>query len=186
MVWIRIALAWSLETKKFEECARLSAYLGLFWLDRNYFSEGCHWLERPLENRELLSKGTIAYSLRILSRLLARIGDYDRAIQCGKESIAIFGEMGAKFELALAIQFLGTVMDENGDEMGMTYYMQALQLYRELGYKGYENEILIEVGWANVNAGNLSEGFTILEESLKSLRERFEIQVLQDNNLNMR
>jgi predicted ATPase len=167
----RAALSYLLINKKFEECAWLASKLGFFWLDRNYFAEGRHWLETGLAHRETISITTTAHALRILGRLLARMGDYEEGIKCGEESIALFHELGDKFQLALALEFHGMVMDESGVDTAHTHYVEALQLYRELDLKVHVNNMLIEMGWGNVVTGQLTEGFAILEECLKSNRE---------------
>jgi predicted ATPase/transcriptional regulator with XRE-family HTH domain len=167
----RAALSYFLASSKLEECAWLASKLGLFWLDRNYFAEGRHWLETGLAHRETISKTTTAHTLRVLGRLLARMGDYDEGIKYEEESVALFRELGDKFQLALALKFHGTVIDESGDGTAFAYYEEALQLYRELNYKAHANDILLEIGWGNVITGNFPEGFAKLEECLKSNRE---------------
>lgn len=167
----RAALSYFTTNKKFEKGTWLASKLGLFWLDRNYFVEGRYWLETGLAHRETLSNTATAHALRILGRLLARTGDYDEGMKYGEESVAFFRELGDKLQLALALEFYGTVIDESGDDTVHTYYEEALQLYRELDHKVHVNDMLIEMGWRNVVTGNLPEGFLILEKCLMSNRE---------------
>ena len=172
----RTALDWLLATEQFENYARLASSLGIFWFELNYYHEGRHWLGVALDHREHVSNITIARILRILSRILARMGNYELAIMYGEESVALDRELNDKFELAHSTEYLGTVLSENGDEKGSgIYYNEALTLYRELGNKHGISDMMIEIGWGNITAGNFVEGFTILEESLKLKRELGEI-----------
>jgi len=167
----RVALNWLLAAEHFEMCVRLAYKLGMFWIDRNYYSEGQSWLETGLDHRNVLSKNTISNAIRILGRLFARMGKYDQAIRHGEESVALSHEMGDKFDIALANQFLAETIFEYGDYNPHPYYEKALQLYRELGYKEFANGILMDLGWSYILAGNVLEGFSILEECLQTARE---------------
>ncbi|HET9909513.1 MAG TPA: LuxR C-terminal-related transcriptional regulator [Anaerolineales bacterium] len=172
----RAALAWLLETEQIEKCVRLASKLGLFWIDRNFYSEGRYWLETGLKYRDVLSKNTLAKAIRISGRLLARMGEYDQAIRHGEESVALFREISDKFDVALAIQFLGETIYERGDDNSDTqYYEEALWLYRELGLREFANGMMIELGWHHVSVGNFLDGFSTLEECLQTARELNEL-----------
>jgi len=168
----RIVLAWLFETGTFEEGALLSSHLGLVWGYRNYFQEERYWMETALQHRESLSRWTVAALLRSLGRILTLLGERDLGIKYCRESLAIFRDGDDKFELAYALHILGVVIDENGNnDEAIVYYNEAQSLYRDLGYKVYEIEMIFETGWRKVDLGNTSEGFTILDECLKSMRE---------------
>ena len=99
------------------------------------------------------------------------MGDYAEGIKYGEESVALFRELGDKFQLALAVDFLGASIYENGDDAALAYYEEALTLYRELDYQVYANNILIQMGWRSVVTGKFPEGFAILEDRLKANRD---------------
>jgi len=129
-------------------------------------------METALQHRESLSRWTVAALLRSLGRILTLLGERDLGIKYCRESLAIFRDGDDKFELAYALHILGVVIDENGNnDEAIVYYNEAQSLYRDLGYKVYEIEMIFETGWRKVDLGNTSEGFTILDECLKSMRE---------------
>lgn len=164
----RAALDWLLANKQFENYARLAFALGMFWFDLNYYQEGRYWLEIGLDHRDQLSKRVTARILRVLCRILARMGDYELAIRYGEESVALAREFNDKAELALTIEFLATSVSESGDEKREPIiYSEALSLYQELGDASGVSDMMLEIGWAHVGSGNTTEGFVILEESLK-------------------
>jgi len=103
---------------------------------------------------------------------LILLGEHARGIEHCRESLAIFRDSDDKFELANALHMLGMVIDENGtNEEAIVYYNEAQSLYHDLGYKVYETEMIIEAGWSKIILGNISEGFTILVECLKYMRD---------------
>lgn len=168
----RAALTWFWETEHHEQGVWLAAELGLYWLDRNYYTEGQHWLGKGLEHRDVLSHKTVAYATRISGRLLARMGKYDQAIRHGEESVALFRELEDNFNLALALQFLSDTISENGDDYSArTYSQEALSLYEGLGHKEFATKIKIELGWQAVAEGDFPEGFSMLEKCLETARE---------------
>ena len=167
----RAALAWLLETEQIEQCVRLASKLHSFWLDRNYYSEGRYWLETGLKSRDVLSKNTLASAIRTSGRVLGRMGEYDQAIRHGEESVALFREIGDKFDLAFALQLLADTVYESGDDNTYNYHKEALGLYRELGHRDLANWSLIDLGWQHVTAGNFLEGFSILDECWQTTQE---------------
>jgi non-specific serine/threonine protein kinase len=164
----RAALDWLLATEKLEDYARLASALGVFWFALGYYQEGQHRLDVGLIHRERLSEIANARILRVLCRILARMGNYDLAITYGEESVTLFRGMDNKTELAWTVDFLADTLSEKGDEDAAgIYYNEALTLYRELGSKSGISHIMLEIGWGQVVAGNFTEGFTNLEEALK-------------------
>ena len=167
----RAALDWLLATEQFENYAQLASALGMFWFELGHYQEGRHRLDAGFIHREGLSKIVIARILRVLCRILARMGNYELAITYGEESVTLFRELDNKTELAWAVDSLSDTFSENGDDKEADiYYQEALTLYREVGNKSGIAYMMIEVGWGQVVAGNFEEGFTNLEESLKLLR----------------
>lgn len=172
----RAALDWLLATEQFEDYARLASALGVFWFELGYYQEGRHRLDVGLIHREQLSKTVIARILRVLCRILARMGNYELAIAHGEESVTLTREFDDKTELALTIFYLADTLSENGDAKGSDiYYNEALTLYRELGNKSGISDMMIEIGWDKVVSGNFTEGFNTLEESLKLKQELGEV-----------
>jgi predicted ATPase/DNA-binding XRE family transcriptional regulator len=171
----RVALDWLLATEQFEDYARLATALGMLWFELGYYQEGRYRLEVGLIHREWLSKLAIARILRVLCRILARMGIYELAILYGEESVTLMREFNDKTELALTIAHLAATLSENGNEKGDMYYYEALAIYRELGNKSGISDMMIQIGWGNAMAGNFTEGFTTLEESLRLKRELGEV-----------
>ena len=172
----RAALEWLLATKQFEDYARLASALGSFWFELGYYQEGRHRLDVGLKHREMLSNMAIARILRVLCRILARMGNYELATTYGEESVELIREFDDKTELALTIFYLAETLSENGDAKGSKiYYNEALILYRELGDKSGISDMMIEIGWDQVRAGSFTEGFNTLDESLKLKQELGEV-----------
>lgn len=167
----RSALTWFLDQEQLEDYAQLAAHLGMPWLELTFYHEALQWLEPVLLHRDVLSSKVIAQTLEIMSRALARTGNYELAITYGKESIELIRQSKEKNKLALALDNLGDTFSEYGDsENANKCYDEALVLYRELGDKIGISYMLIETGWEQVTLGNFREGLESLEEALKMKR----------------
>jgi predicted ATPase/DNA-binding XRE family transcriptional regulator len=162
---LRAALVWSQAMHEFEIVARIAFALTEFWHIRGYIQEGRKWLESGLDHRESLSKNVLAKTLFHTCRSAVRLGDYATAEAYGKESVALFRELGDKRNLAWALRGLGEVyMFTNESERSKPFFTEAMTLFQEVGDKRGIASLLIVLGSDAIMNDEYKHGMTLLNE----------------------
>jgi predicted ATPase/DNA-binding XRE family transcriptional regulator len=162
---LRAALVWSQARHEFEICARIAFALTEFWNTRGYIREGRKWLESALDHRESLSKIVLAKTLFTTSRFALRLGDYPTAEAYGKESVALFRELGDNRNLAWALRGLGEVyMWANESERSRPFFAEAMTLFQEVGDKRGICYSLIVLGSDAIMKDEYKHGMALLNE----------------------
>jgi non-specific serine/threonine protein kinase len=162
---LRAALVWSQSTREFEIVARIAFALTEFWHIRAYIQEGRKWLESGLDHRESLSKIVLAKTLFHTRGFAVRLGDYQTAEAYGKESVALFRELGDKRNLARALRGLGEVyMNANERERSKPFFAEAMTLFQEVGDKRGILSMLFGLGVDAITNDEYEHGMTLLNE----------------------
>ena len=162
---LRAALVWSQATHEFEICARIAFALTEFWHIRGYIQEGRKWLESGLDHRESLSKIVLANTLFSTCRSAWRLGDYQTAEAYGKESVALFRELGDKRNLAWALRGLGEVyMFANESDRSRPFCTEAMTLFQEVGDKRGILHLLIILGSDAIMNDEYQHGMALINE----------------------
>jgi predicted ATPase/DNA-binding CsgD family transcriptional regulator len=104
---LRAALEWSLTCGQPEQGLRLAGALGLFWLVRGYLSEGRAWLDQALAANPDACPSLRAKALWALGSLAGWADEYAVAVAIGKESLALYQELGDIRGVARALQLVG-------------------------------------------------------------------------------
>jgi tetratricopeptide (TPR) repeat protein len=164
---LRAALVWSQATHEFEIVARIAFALTEFWHIRGYIQEGRNWLESALDHRESLSKIVLAKTLVHTRGFAVRLGDYETAEVYGKESVALFRELGEKRNLARALRGLGEVymnayMNANERDHSKPFLAEAMTLFQELGDKKGILSMLFSLGADAITNDEYEHGMTLL------------------------
>ncbi|MFN8526764.1 MAG: adenylate/guanylate cyclase domain-containing protein [Chloroflexota bacterium] len=170
---LRAALNWSAAQPDERELAgRLVVSLTWFWHVRGHPLEMREWPTRvlacwPDSDRSLL-RG------RVLTRCgMAgwQQGDFIVARAWFEESLAIFGELGAIHDRALALFFLGNVVLATGERAGAeACYDECLTAYRQAGHAWGIGLALQGLGLIALLRDDLEAGEAHLEASLSSMR----------------
>jgi non-specific serine/threonine protein kinase len=162
---LRAALAWSQAMQEFEVAARIAFALTGFWEIRGYWQEGRKWLESGLEHRTELSKNMLAKTLFSTRHFALRLGDYPTAEAYGKESVALFRELGDKHNLAWALRGFGEVyMYANESERSKPFFTEAMALFQEVGDKRGILYMLFILGADAITNDEYKHGMTLLNE----------------------
>jgi predicted ATPase/DNA-binding XRE family transcriptional regulator len=162
---LRAALVWSQATHEFEIVARIAVALMGFWEIRGYWQEGWKWLESGLDHRESLSKIVLAKTLFNTNLFGLRLGDYQTAEAYGKQSIALFRELGDKRNLAWALIGVGEVYRfANENERSEPFFTEAMTLFHEVEDKGGILHLLTSSGLDAITNDDYKHGMTLLNE----------------------
>jgi len=164
---LRMAMEWSL-TSDAESGLRIAA-LSWRWCDmHSYFREIGEWLSQFLE-RYSVDDSLHAQALFCYSGCLIRQGRFAEAFQIAEQCLQMALIVSDKHTEAHSLQLLGALTSVQGKvEEGILLMEQGLDLYRALGYK---------IGQANVlsalanNSSNRERAAAFARESLQISRE---------------
>jgi predicted ATPase/DNA-binding CsgD family transcriptional regulator len=138
---LRTALAWVIELSDAERGLRLAAAAGPLWNFRGHFAEGICWLNRMLHlpgAADLPRLRARAHKwIGILTYGLGDIGAARASITECYDLIA--GQPDEECTAPLCVELMANVARASGDLTGsLQLYRQALQKYRELGFRFWE------------------------------------------------
>jgi predicted ATPase/serine/threonine protein kinase/DNA-binding CsgD family transcriptional regulator len=179
---LRSALSCFIEREEAEMALRLGGALGWFWGVRNHASEGRQWMERALSSRGEVRDSVRAKALNCLGLLVYSQGDYDRAEELCRESLALFREVGDRPGIATSLSNLGLIVEWRSNyAAARSLAEEALALWRELdaknGYLGFTLTILAGV---TIKQGEYAKARVLAEEAAALLREIGDIPVLSN------
>lgn len=129
---LRTALAWSLESGKSERALQLAGALYYFWEFHGYWSEGQKWLDDALalaerEQSARVAQGDTAGPSRAetarRAKALYAAGRFRFAMLLDpavsrtmvEESLRLWGELGDKWWMAVALEHVGFILTMEGD-----------------------------------------------------------------------
>lgn len=115
---------------------------------------------------------TRAQLLRVRCSTLRSIGEHEKAIESGKEAIAVARTVGSHEEEAYANNNLGSVYGEQGQiPSALECHLRALELRRELGDRYGEEQSLNNVALCHIFMGQVAQAEVTFAEALKIQQE---------------
>jgi tetratricopeptide (TPR) repeat protein len=154
-----------------EQGLRLAGGLTLFWSVRRYLSEGRAWLDRALAADPDASLSLRAKALWALGALAALADDYGAAIGAGKESLALYQELGDTVGMARALQVVGACTLMAGSAKGRPLLRESVAMARQADDRWCLTGSLGIFGLIEAIRGDLTAARPALEECLALARE---------------
>lgn len=165
---IRLALEWSL-TEQHDNALRLAAAMGYFWWMHRSIGEGFEWLSRALEV-ETSSPGLRAEALLARARLCQRWGDYSTARRDAEGAAAIAKRLGLHRDLARAVNILGIIASESGDnQSALRIFGEGYRLAKGAGDVGRMAASLNNIASIESELGHQGDALAHVEEALAAL-----------------
>jgi predicted ATPase/class 3 adenylate cyclase/Tfp pilus assembly protein PilF len=171
---MRAALSWSLERKEAEVALKLGGAVWLFWLLRDYHSEGRRWLEEALAMDGAGSPGSRAMALAGAGWLATEQGDLDRAKEACEEGLELLeheAREASEAKLTL-LACLGWVAWER-EELGQASELleEGLALSREMRDTWWLAYSLFILAIVPQSLGDSERATDLYEESMDLFRE---------------
>lgn len=132
---LRAALRWCIECGEAELALRFCAALWWFWRVRGYWSEGRRWIRAVLELSPVASATQLrAKALHAAGHLAYYQDDYEEAVVCFQESLALYRAWEPGEGLAATLGMLGTTKYLQGEAVTAQLLLEeSEQLCRTLG-----------------------------------------------------
>lgn len=134
----------------------MAGNLRWYWLFRGHFARGRAVLSSALEKNPTAAPATRLLALLGLGILAYRQLDYQEALTCYHECMAISRELGDQSGLATALTLVGNVyLDQSRYDYAEEYWRQALEIWQEMDAPG---DITVQGGMAALmdNLGNIA------------------------------
>ena len=173
---LRAALAWSLETRPADSAVggerttiglRLVQALTEFWYRHGHTMEGRQWLERALDLASDEAGAPLARVAHGLGVLLSDQGDPDAARRCFERSLAIWRELGDKFQQSRELNSLGITYNHLGHiDTARSLLEESIAIAHEIGSDVRLALALTNLGQVESIAGNFDRATQVLEEAL--------------------
>jgi predicted ATPase/DNA-binding SARP family transcriptional activator/DNA-binding CsgD family transcriptional regulator len=130
---VRAALSWVLQSGESELGLRFGGALWRFWYTRGYLSEGIRWMEEVLAGGEPAAAPAQVKALEGMGWLTQLQGDIERAKATYEEMLEQSRKLGAKGNVATALNSLATLAVTRGDnERARALLEENLSVLREL------------------------------------------------------
>jgi predicted ATPase/DNA-binding CsgD family transcriptional regulator len=169
---LRAALNCLLEREEAEVALRLGGALWWFWFVRGHKSEGLTFLERALGGSKEVAVPVRAKALWSAGNLTSLGGDFDRAEDLCKESLALFQEIGDRAGMGQASFYLGIIAFLKSHlAAARTLFEEGLALSREVGDKTYMGWALHKLAEVTFFQGEYTAARPLVEESLDLFRK---------------
>lgn len=164
---LRISLEWALATNV-ESGLRIAA-LSWRWCDmHSYYREIGEWLSQLLERYSVVDS-IHAQALFCYSGCLIRQGRFAEAVRIAEQCLQMALAASDKHTEAHGLQVLGAMTTVQGKvEAGILLLEQSLDLYRALGYKIGQSNVLTSLA---TNSNNRERAAAFARESLQINRE---------------
>jgi predicted ATPase/class 3 adenylate cyclase/DNA-binding CsgD family transcriptional regulator len=147
---------------------RLAGALAWFWWLRGHHTEGRRWLEAALAAGDATPPAVRARAFHGQGILAHAQGDFGRAIESYRHSLALYREVGDTWGVAWASGCLGVA------QRRASLTRQGLELFRELGDTWHTAWSLWVLGLGRAASGGdaaLEEAARLLEEALALFRQ---------------
>jgi predicted ATPase/DNA-binding CsgD family transcriptional regulator len=154
-----------------EQGLRLSGALALFWSVRRYLSEGRAWLDRALAADPDASLSLRAKALWALGGLAALADDFGTAMGAGKESLALYQELGDSGGMARALQVVGACTLLEDPVKGRPLLRESVAMARQADDRWCLTGSLGMFGLIESIRGDLAAARPALEECLALARD---------------
>ncbi len=164
---LRAALSWAIENRDAELSYALAIESNRFWRARGPVGEGITWLEAVLElpAPSLWERTEV---LELIADLAALLGDVERAIARGQESVQLARELGdpVRLDMALSAYSRAWLMC-NEPEEAVPLLQEAIELARAFDLHAHLATELSNLGVAMRMLGDPLRAIALLEESLE-------------------
>jgi predicted ATPase/DNA-binding CsgD family transcriptional regulator len=174
---LRAALEWGLEeveeqvTERRELALRLSAVLEAFWVQHGHYREARSFLERVLARSEQENTSLRARALWAAADLAIMRGDLAQTMLLGRQSLALYRELGDVRGMATCLLTLGRFAWRTGKTTeAIAFSEEGVQLLRRLGGPGEVAMALFFLALPVSMHGEYSRGQAIFEEALLLFR----------------
>lgn len=173
---LRSALDWSLTSDTRLECGlRLGAACGFYWRLHGFLTEGRERLAALLDRSDpqnlSLARG---WSLLWAANLAYLQTDAPAVKSLAGQALEVCRQLGpdGRSGVARALDLLGEIATEIGDyHAAPPRFQEALQIYRDLGERRGEADMLLQLGWAAMRIGDYDQADKLLNESLPIFEE---------------
>jgi tetratricopeptide (TPR) repeat protein len=173
---VRAALTWALETDAIAQGLRMVSALWRFWITHSQYLEGLDWLERflaratePTSHEEQVEQAEAWTGLMALSHRLDR---FERARDAGERALALRRALGAKTQIAWALNNLANPVIALRDyDRAVALMDECLTLQRESDSRPDMVIPLLNLGELRYASGKPREALACYEESLALSRE---------------
>jgi predicted ATPase/class 3 adenylate cyclase len=143
----RSALRFTLDGAEWEEAARLVSGLGYLWYAAGTHREGVQWCRELFDADPDLPELLRAGALHSYASLLGVTGRPDLGVEVNREQVALRRRLGDPLRLGSALNNLGDLMADAGDQAGAEpVLLEAIDVYRS----GGGNASLLVTTLANV------------------------------------
>lgn len=165
----------ALELAKDDDSLKASAQFALGKLSRlrGDYEPALAWLEQAKEGRIALQDTKGLFQVLIETGILVwRRGEFSQSLELLNKGLALAREVGDKFEMAHALNYLGNVVSDQGDNTtAKAFYEESLALMREVGNKQGIATLLHNLGVMAIVQGDSGTARLMYEESLAIRRE---------------
>jgi len=176
----RAAWHWAIERRSISELDSTLESLFAYYVSRGWFQEGesairgaVEWL-RHLEKHQVSEKEMLLCGrcLARLGYLRASLGHYDEAESLLQEALSIAQDIDAKYEIAFALDALGSLAWDQGDYFGSKkLHQESLAIRREIRDNKGRAVSLDHLGVTHMMLGSFQEAEASLQESVAIARE---------------
>ncbi|MBV9279568.1 MAG: tetratricopeptide repeat protein, partial [Chloroflexi bacterium] len=164
---VRAALQWARDGGDVKLGLRLAVGVTDLWEIRSHLTEGRRWLQDLLSGREGTDPAIRAYGLKAAARLAVSQHDWLSTRDWGRKSLAAFGHLGERREMAHALNQVGTAAIYLRDFAEAARVLEhGLALARESGDSTLLGRTLANLAWAGALAGDLKRASALGEEGL--------------------
>ncbi len=119
--------------------------------------------------RDRREKAKITTELGMISY---NLGELDRALECFKNALKLYEEIGSKEGIATDYVIIGNVYRIRGElDTALQYYEKALKLYEEIGSKAGIAADYVNIGNVHLIKGELDTALQYFEKALKLYEE---------------
>jgi predicted ATPase/DNA-binding CsgD family transcriptional regulator/transcriptional regulator with XRE-family HTH domain len=173
---LRAALQWYSERGELDHALRLGAALWRFWLSRGYLSsellwKDLRWLEQAIQGTEGVRTPIRAKALIGAAALAYQYGDNVRAEMFGRESLALFQELGDTHGMAYSLHRLGHLASLRSDyRAARSLQEEALHRFREVDNKEGIAYTLTDLAYGAIDQGEFIRARALATEGLAVFR----------------
>jgi predicted ATPase/DNA-binding CsgD family transcriptional regulator len=169
---LRAVLEWGLATERREVALRLCIALEPFWVQHGHYREARSFLERVLTRSEQESTSLRARALWAAADLAIWRGDLAQTMLLGRQSLALYRELGDVRGMATCLLTLGRFAwraDKTTEAIVLSE--EGVQLMRRIGGTGEVAAALFFLALPVSMHGEYSRGQALFEEAVQIFRK---------------
>jgi predicted ATPase len=167
---LRAAIAWALDTGRFELAALLATRFENFWVTHDR-DEGVRWIAAVLDHEDALPLDVLAPLVRALGSTTGIAGDLPASLAAYERSLELFRALDDELGVAVLLHRIGTIRLFAGDPSVRSLAEESLALHRKVGSVSGESQALSLIAFAERRDGSLDEAFALIERSIALAQE---------------